>query len=349
MRVFAYVALALLTLFTVAGVLHRLAPYPADDKIGDKLRLFAEHRDEYDLLILGSSRTQAGVIPERVEAELATRGVQIRAFNLAMNAMGPHETDATVREVLALRPARLRWALIELDYWEGNIRRKEAFSHRVFLWHDWQATYSAMRSAFLYAKKPEQKRRRMLNHFLHFGGHVTALGRGPEVVASLLTQSQDRELPDWMVEARGHREPAWCGAEGWEDFFSQPCGAAKSQNQFTFYRRKCKRLISRNRAAVELDGVDVRAAERRSATLRGAGVVPLHYIPPRLKPTPHLWRLEEQNVIEYLFAFNDPAAYPELYALKNRCDCDHLAQSGAEMLSALLGERLAEVVGSPGL
>ncbi len=342
MRVLAQLALGFLALLAVAAVLHRLAPYQTDDELGDKLRFFADHKDDFDLLIIGSSRTMAGVIPKRIEAELAARGVRMRAFNLAMNAMGPHEADATMRKVLALRPARLRWALAELDYWEGAVHRKKAFSHRTFLWHDPQTTYSATRSAYLYAR-PGRKRERMVSHLLHLGGYMTALGRGPEVVATLLNTRKNRRSQQWLIEDQGYLQPGWGRGKDRTSFFSRPCGAKEGADHLAFYRQKVATASARNHDRVDLQDFDRRAVEQRSEMLQRAGVVPIHYIPPRVRPTPHLFLLEEQGLIEHLFAFNEPVAYPQLYEVDHRWDCGHLARSGAEMLSALLAERLAEV------
>ncbi len=343
MRTLAHVALALLSLFSVAAVFHRLAPYPKHDPFGVKMQFFADHKDDYDLLIIGSSRTQAGVMPRRIEAEMAERGVTIQAYNLATNAMRPHETDATLRKVLALRPARLRWVLAELTYWTGAINRRHEFSHRGFLWHDAPTTYAAMRSAYLYSSKPERKRERMLSHFLHFAGYATALGRGPEAAEALLRQ--ENRKPRWLVKDQGYQEPAWGKRRDRESFFSFPCGARGESDQMKFYRRRVRKLSARNGAAKDLGEINVLAIERRSEMLQRAGIMPIHFLAPSLQATPHFYRLQEQGVLEHLLAFNDPKTYPELYALENRWDCDHLAKSGAELLSELLAEQLAEMIG----
>lgn len=183
----------------------------------------------------------------------------------------------------------------------------------------------------------------MLAHLFHFGGYLTALGRGPEVVATLFTPDSGRQLSDQLIDNRGYQEPGWCDAEDRQRVFSQPCGAKSADDQLAFYRRRLKVMKRRSREQIGFDAVDLQAVERRSAVLQRAGVVPIHFIPPRLKPTKDLWQLQEQGLIEHLLAFNDTVTYRDLYALENRCDCDHLSRPGAEMLSALLAERLAEI------
>lgn len=289
----------------------------------------------------------AGLIPKRIEAETAARGTPVRAFNLAMNGMGPHESDSTLRKALALRPARLRWALVELDYWQGSMRRKKEFSQRVFMWHDLATTCSALRAAWFFSPRPEQRRERISSHLLHFGGYAIALGRGPEVVAVLSGKDHERKMPDWVPAAAGYLEPRWGRDRDQTRFYSRPCGAKRGDDQMAFYRRGVERIPGRHRQDVPLDEVNVWAAKQREQLLRRRGIVPIHFIPPRLKPTPHLLRLQEEGVIEYLLAFNDPEVDPELYAPENRWDCDHLAREGAEMLSSRVAQRLAEVIGEP--
>ena len=64
-------------------------------------------------------------------------------------------------------------------------------------------------------------------------------------------------------------------------------------------------------------------------------------ITPTPTGAPHLLRLGKEGRVPTLLAFNDPAAYPELYRFENRFDREHLAGAGARRFSALLAERFS--------
>ncbi len=345
-RRISYLALAALSFLAVARLIDRLGPHPQDE-VGHKLRYFEEHRDAFDLLAVGSSRTFAGVIPELLDAELKARGTPLSSVNLAMNAMHTHEADALIRRVLAMEPARLRWVLIELDHWTGVIHPGKELQPRTFLWHDSRTTLAAMRSTVLYYRPPDRRAKLLLSHLRHLGGEVTALGRGPQTVRHLWHGGETPAYPAYLRHDRGYNEPGW---RIHEENFALGCGAAAGEDQLAFYRKRIERLNRKKDAAADLEGYDVRALRNQIEALRRAGVVPIYLVLPRTKATPDFLLLEQQGILEHLLAFNDPEAYPALYDLEQRHDCEHLNRRGAEVLSTLIAERLAPLValsGSP--
>ncbi len=347
MRSIGYFALGLLSLLIVASLIDRISPYPLGKSLGGredgtslviahKLRYFEQHKDAYDVLFFGSSRLFAGVVPSRFDAELAARGRPLRSFNFAMNAMMPHETDALIRRVLAMEPRRLRWAVIELNYWTGNLGRALVMRPRTIFWHDLPNTLAAMRSSVLYTRKSRyQKAEMVVGHLLHFGAHATALGRGPQAFRSLRASRDAMPgFPRWLVADQGYQQPGW--------------GRKALLEHLDEYEKKLERLKkNRDRVAGNLEKYNVRAITEQQAGLRRAGVTPLHVIPPNLDQAPLLRLLAERGIVESLLAFNDPVVYPELYLVDHRWDPDHLTTRGAEILSTLLAEQFSARFAGP--
>jgi hypothetical protein len=88
---------------------------------------------------------------------------------------------------------------------------------------------------------------------------------------------------------------------------------------------------------------------RQVAAIRRAGAEPIHLITPTPTPTPELYRLADAGAVPRLLAFNDPVAYPELFAQDHRFDAEHLTTAGARRFSRLLAERMAGVLLGPGV
>lgn len=329
--------------FAVTAMLvGHIAPYPEMGPVDDKLRFFEAHRDEYDVLFFGSSRVYRGIVPAAFDAEMARRGAPVRSFNFGADGMDSHETAALVRRVLALRPQRLRWVVVELDRWSAELPPENRFKRRAVFWHDREETASVLRTLARADVSAERRLELATTHLLHLAARTTAAGRGRGLVASVRAR--------FGTGRRAGREAAaeLARSAGFEPF-SQ--GAYRTPSHHPFrrrfleglpdYRRAVARLPAANRAAAGLDGYNVEAVAHQVAAIRRAGARPVHLITPTARPTPELYRLAEAGHVPILLAFNDPAAYPALFAEERRFDAEHLTTEGALHFSRLLAGRLA--------
>ncbi len=332
MRSLLHIGLALVSLLVVAALVKSLAPTPLGDPrrgtdrlFADKLVYFDEHRDSFDVLFFGSSRVWAGVIPELFDAGTTALDRPARSFNFAVPAAHGHETDSLIRRVQGMKPARWRWAVIELDFWKGVVPPSMEFQPRTILWHDLPSTISGMRSIHLYSGQPrEEKWEHMVTVLLHFGAHVTAFGRGPVAARHLLKPTGGRRHPAWLTQDRGYQEPAW--------------GRDSLLKNLDRYQREVETLKTRNKPSGNLNNYNVQAVKSQAQRLRRAGVTPVYLVTPDLGLKPHYLVLKQQRVLEYQLSFNDPGAYPELYLVEHRWDRQHLNRAGAELFSAVLAE-----------
>ncbi len=85
-------------------------PQLADDS--PRWQWFAEHRDSYDLVFVGSSRIYHGISP-KLFSEAAGR--PWRGFNLGVDRMRTPACLEVARRVLALHPAKLKYLFFELQ------------------------------------------------------------------------------------------------------------------------------------------------------------------------------------------------------------------------------------------
>jgi hypothetical protein len=334
--------LAVSSFALTAALLGRLAPYPEMGYLDDKLRYFEAHRDGYDVLFFGSSRVLRGIVPEVFDAEMAGRGVPVRSFNFGIDGMGAHETAALVRRVLALRPRRLRWVVVELDGWSAELPAENRFKARAVFWHDPAETVAALETLALTA--PSWRRRLELStaHLLHLAARSTAAGRG----RSLVSAGRERIAGEATAAGRAAAELARHG--GFEPFSPSAYGTPTTHpfrrrflELLPVYGLAVERLPAANRAGGPLAAFNVSAVARQVADIRRAGARPVHLITPTARPTPELYRLAETGRVPCLLAFNDPVAYPGLFAVERRFDVEHLTTEGAVRFSRLLAERLS--------
>lgn len=330
------------------SLLARLAPYPEMGDVDDKLRFLAAHGDDYDVLFFGSSRVLRGVVPEVFDGEMARLGVPVRSFNLGADGMGAHETAALVRRVLELEPARLRWVVVELDGWSAHLRPENRLKARMIFWHDRQETLSAI--ATVARTEPSRRRRLELaaDHLLHLAARSTAAGRGRDLLGETVDRlrggSRRRHETDRALRASGGFEPF--SPSSYETPSTHPFRRRFLQ-LLPAYRLAVERLPAANRAETDLDGYNLEAVAAQAALIRRAGARPVHLVTPTARPTPELYRLAEAGHAPRVLAFNDPVAYPDLFAEDLRFDAEHLTTEGARRFSRLLARRLAAEVAAP--
>jgi hypothetical protein len=351
-------ALACAAFAVTAFGLGRIAPHPEMGDLDDKLRFFETHREAYDTLFFGSSRVLRGVVPEVFDAEMARRGRPGRSFNFGIDGMEGHETVALVRRVLAKgrgRPSLLRRVVVELPTAGGlgaEIQPENRFKARMVFWHDPEEARAAARGAL---GKGVGGWGAAADHALHGLAHATAAGGG----RTLLRQVRERfgTVPGSLGRPL---DPAELARSGGFEPFSQASYGTPSTHPVR--RRFLRRIPEYRRAVAALAGTGAAAGRpaanesqgeiaalehlvsRLTAAVRRAGAEPVFLVTPTVRPAPELRALVAAGGTPTLVAFDDPASYPELFAVQNRFDADHLTTDGARRFSRLLAERLA---GSP--
>ncbi len=95
-----------------------------------RLRWFQEHKDDYDIVFIGSSRVYHGLSPKLFDEIAARAGHRWRAFNLGVDRMKTPGCLAVARKVAALQPAKLRYLFFELQARPGGQQRDDDVSAR---------------------------------------------------------------------------------------------------------------------------------------------------------------------------------------------------------------------------
>lgn len=332
----ALVGLVLLALAVSSAAFRAwVLPWPHDGALADKLAYYEAHRDAYDVLFIGSSRVAHGYMPEIIDPILSEAGFPLRSFNLGIDAMTSFEADFLLRRVLARPSPRLRYVVIELETWTPPRSNNPRFdTERSVFWHDTRQTAQALRSLRSAPMDVKYKVKESLEHLRLYGKRALNIGRGVRRIADITHPPAAEVTLDDL-----HRRAGF-----------QPYDPSTDEEHARVHRRFLERDAAEFPAKVlalaavgdsdaALDGFNLDALVRQRELVEAAGPVPVYAMGPTIKPKPYLRPLARSGVVPVLFDFSRPDEYPELYAVDERFDDDHLTLAGAERFSRVFAER----------
>jgi len=90
------------------------------ENFGPKFQWFDEHRDDFEIVFVGSSRIAHGISPKLFDETAGEHGHQWRSFNLGRDKMKQDECLALARHEAALRPRKLQYLFLELQTTAGG-------------------------------------------------------------------------------------------------------------------------------------------------------------------------------------------------------------------------------------
>jgi len=94
-------------------------------RIERKVTFVQQHKDDFDILFVGSSRVFHGLSPRIFDQVAAGNGYHWRSFNLGMDEMGMAQSIDVIREVMASHPARLKYVVFELEPGTGMLAHRQ--------------------------------------------------------------------------------------------------------------------------------------------------------------------------------------------------------------------------------
>jgi len=98
LRGLAIVLIFIVALGTTARVLNDVQLFAEIPTLRDKWNHYREHKDEYNSILIGTSRTYRGVMPTILDQLTAQNGVPTKTYNFGIDGMFPPE-DAFVADL----------------------------------------------------------------------------------------------------------------------------------------------------------------------------------------------------------------------------------------------------------
>ena len=332
----ARVAIALAFFVGTCAVVHALLPPMIPKGIAAKLKFYSEHKDEFDTVVVGTSRLYYTVSPQIFDAVTRENGVPTRTFNFGIDGMHPPENFYVLEQILKTKPRNLKWVILEL----GDIQTRwddVLGTERVIHWHDWPRTRLTLKKA-LNPRGPTNwliktsrlwlARRDLVLNLALFGKQFANVGRA----ADLLPSAETERFADAASELGPNGDGYRLG------------GDAMSAERAASFKQRLAEEISGARLKY-FDPATERGYREAAARIRAAGASPVFVVTPVISQS--ISRFRQSPPPAPVIAFNDARKFPEFYDVKVRIDDGHLTREGAENLTRVLGREFARQAGQP--
>jgi len=328
-----------------AAALRSFIPLPENSGLRAKFDAWASHRDEYDMVFIGSSTLYRAIRPETVDAVLAHSGRPMRSINLAVPGMRGPEADALLDRILAIASARLQWIVIELPRWTvRDAADPWRVSRRDVYWHDATHTWQVVEAIWIARHGSLAQRLRRVGHHLGlFARWFGNVGFGSGVARGLVGRRSADEASriEDVLETRGQglRE-ADAASNG--DPRRRAFVKDRATFEYGFARRRRSGPGVARPAQVERYPTWMLVEQQRR--IERSGRRGIYLVPARARDLPLGRALARHGAIDDLIDLNRPDEHPELFDVENFWDAAHLNAKGANIFSRLLGEELLERV-----
>lgn len=326
-----YVGIGVAAFIATCAAFNRLLPEPAIENVTPKLEFFAQHKDEFDTLFIGTSRIHHQVSPAVFDATTAQAGRPTHSFNFGVDGMHPPESFFVTGKILALRPRRLRWVFFELEGVQIDWWRAGAQTRRLEYWHDWKETSLVLRRAidprgnspwYVEAFRALMRRRAIALHLQLFAKQFSRAG----------------DVADLMANWNNNARPGFVGQLGpGNDGYDSPLPPMPPQ-RVPAYERKLRHEMS----GAHLQFVDPhaeRAYREYASRFAAFGARTFFIITPVVTQSPQRFRAPAPGPI---FLFNNAKKFPQLYDPAVRADEGHLTQASADEFTRLLAQQFLE-------
>jgi hypothetical protein len=331
-----YGGIALVAFLAASFVIHSLLPPVVPKGIAAKLEFFAQHKDEFDTLIVGTSRLYYSISPELFDQTTRENGLPTRTFNFGIDGMHPPENFYVLEQILKTKPRKLKWVVLEMAdiqaKWDNILG-----TQRVVYWHDWPRTALTLKKAlnprgnanwFGKATRLWLARRDLFSNLYLFGKQFGNVGRAAD-----LSPSEKRErFRDAESELGPHR-----------DGYRMP-GDAMSAERATLFQQRLAQEISEARPKF-LDPATEKGYRNAASQIREAGAAPLFVVAPILFQSAA--RFQNSPPPAPLVYFNDSRKFPALYDTRVRIDDAHLTKEGAAEFTRLLAQEFVRRMRQP--
>lgn len=333
---FLCVACGLGALLATGLLLHQVLPPSIPEGVVEKLRFFAEHKDEFDTIFLGSSRVYYAISPERFDHVTGENGVPTRSFNFGVDGMSPPESFYVLEQILKTEPRSLKWVFLEVDNIQTKLHADILGSQRLLYWHDWARTSLVLRKAI--NPRPRTKwyqklnrlwtaRRELILHLALFQKQFAKAGDAADFFSSQTDLTVLKSNPKLGPKGDGYRLS----------------GGPMSPERAEKFRRQLAEEISAARSEF-IDPYAESAYRDYAAKIRRLGATPILVIAPGFYQSPVLFREEPPGP---LLVFNDAKAYPQLFDTRMRVDEQHLTIEGAAEFTRLLAQEFVDFTRRP--
>jgi hypothetical protein len=357
---FVYSLIFLLALISTAGLTNTFLPYSYTPKnlgdVGIKLQYFTEHKDDYNVIFLGPSSTYFGVIPKLFDELMKTKGESIKSFNFGISGANISQVDFYLKNILALKPAKLKWIFIDcpVDLFDTHFPT----SATELYWHTPRKTIENFRLIIESSDNWKIKIIEIFTNFKSFFYRYLGIGQ-------LSNMWQERILdfdlfnsypsakiaPKKLIQESGYYAIEWLpnidkwkqrflgdNLDTYKKYLKKEQTKSENEQQYSVFNnsekpyelKMIKKIVSR------FD---------REKYINNNEIEPIFFLPPVLENEVNRYTIVKAYDLGYIptiFIFNNPNIFANLYQLDRRIDTVHLNQQGAEELTISMADKFSQ-------
>jgi hypothetical protein len=337
------ICIFLVTLGTTARLLNEVKLFDEVPIVRDKWPFYKKHKDEYDTLLIGTSRTYRGIMPGLFDQLTAEAGVPTRTFNFGIDGMFPPEDAYIAEKILQDPPKNLRWVFFEIGLFVDHFEGRHPDVVRTMHWHDFKRTLLSTRSRLWPKNKPENWKKWFksekdrppavsdcLIHWRLFFVKTLNLGRGSEFLGDHFLKRQRK------VDGLG---PANDG------FLPMAADQVMIGEELAAYERDVQKYTKKPAQVRPLPIYGDESLAGVAERVRELGAEMIVFI---LPTTGSRREYPSEKLALPLIDLRNPQEYPELFVPALRADPSHVNARGAEAMTRRIVERFIPMAKSHG-
>jgi len=318
-------------------------PYARPSISEGAIEYLTQRGRKIDVLVIGSSTVRVHFVTALFNEEMKKRGHDVQAFAFARSGLQGAELDYYLERILALELPELKWVLVDVSLTQFRpLERDNWYKRRVIEWHAPEQVLTLQRLIFAKNAPLASKLEQFWPHVEHALLRAANVGDGVESAYKgtlLHLRKPDRLLPassfsvgDYVKNAQKKRLASYAKHN-----------AKKFPKVVEALRRA--RAVPESKIQKRLRANEYAVIYRQRIEQRGAQAA--FILSPMLGDVRMRRDVPGSADLRFL-DFDDPARYPELYALEHRYDSVHLAWSGAQLFTVRLAERFAALLDAEG-
>lgn len=344
MRALANSAIGVIAFLVTCIVLRAVLPFPEiDGGVTQKFRFFAEHKDEFDTLFIGSSRIYFQISPAIFDRVTRESGLSTHSFNFGIGGMYLPESGYLLEQILKLKPRNLRWVFIEYDEMQTKWSDENQTSRRALYWADWKRVSLLLRKLtdggtdslwlpnpaklhdIVLHQKDEKSTRALLTFYAgQLEKNYTNVSRAADVLENF-----------FLRDTKEHRA-SYLGVVS-DGYVIKP--GRMSADQVAAYERGLADAMVHTDTH-PLSRYALEAYRQCAQEVRTVGATPIFVV------TPSVMQINvatDAKLPAAVMAFNNPRIYPSLFQSSARRDAQHLTTSGAEEFTRIVAANFVEL------
>ena len=313
--------------------------------VGAKFEYLEKHKNDFEVIFLGSSRVFRGVDPALFDLRMAETGKPISSFNMGIPQMGGMETLHVLRRILGLESGRLRLVVVDPEYvfpyrWGSTLR--DTSVHTL----DNTLELISMQIALSKGMKFTDRLTSTFRHVNAYLDNVTQRGRISQAI---------KVAKNSYVELLGPASNGFATIEWSVKLLSRYGDAGnlvKRQRKFRLQHRFIENialprvLMVSKQPLPPLMPHEKRYLKELMEAARKSGVQLVFVKLPRAyQAGPRFLEAAQlEELVPNLFNYDDPERFPEFFAFENRWDRSHFNAAGARLMTLQLATDLAPYV-----